>query len=56
LAVGGQLENRRRVSTAEAVGNSFWHFNFKMRGVNGAYDLSTGTLEHECWESSGDEY
>jgi hypothetical protein len=56
LAVGGPFEDRRRVSTAEAVHNSFWHFNFKMRGVNGVYELSTGALEHECWEESGDDY
>lgn len=56
LAVGGPFENRRRVSTAEAISNSFWHFDFKMRGVHGSYDLSTGKVEHECWEESGDDY
>ena len=56
LALGGPFESRRRVSTSEAVSNTFHHFNFKMRGVNGAYDLSSGTLQYECWESSGDDY
>lgn len=56
LAVGGPFENRRQVSTGEAVHNSRWHFDFKMRGVNGSYEISTGKVEHECWESSGDDY
>ena len=56
LAVGGPFEKRRRVSTAEAVSNSLWHFDFKMRGVRGSYDLSTGKVEHECWEESGEDY
>ncbi|MDO8900443.1 MAG: hypothetical protein Q7V15_03725 [Phenylobacterium sp.] len=56
LGVGGHLESRRRVSTHEAVSYTFRHFNFKMRGVHGSYDLSTGKVEHECWEESGDDY
>jgi len=54
--VARPFECRRRVSTAEAVSNSFWHFDFKMRGVDGSYDLSTGKAEQECWEESGDDY
>ncbi|MGQ3016648.1 hypothetical protein [Phenylobacterium sp.] len=56
LAVGEPFESGRRASTFEAVNNSLWHFDFKMRGVNGSYDLSTGKVEHECWEESGDDY
>jgi hypothetical protein len=56
LALGGPFESRRRVSTSEAVSDTFRHFDFKMRGVNGGYDLSTGKVKHECREESGDDY